>query len=221
MISYTQTYHEHVADLWEASGLQGQMSKLIFHRAITGYYNLRYEGKITGNKVIIVDFRQSSKEKRLYIIDISKKQLIYRSKVAHGVRSGNKYAIKFSNEKNSWESSLGFFATSEKYNGNNGISLRLDGLDPGYNDNARDRNIVIHGADYVDSLYVGHSKGCIAIPKDDADSVINMIKGKQCLFVYNRNYKGKLPSIRLNEKLAEKYYNYIRTGNQLYELLTE
>ena len=186
-----QTYKEHVDDLWESLSLSGKISKLLFHKGVTGYYNLKYEGKIKGSKLIIVDYRQPSSEKRFYIINIEMKQLLWIGYVAHGVKSGKKYAIQFSNEKNSWQSSLGFFITSEEYIGKNGISLKLDGLDKGYNNNARDRNIVIHGANYVDSLIVGHSKGCIAIPKEHAQMIINTIKNGNCLLFIIENIKER------------------------------
>ena len=223
-MSNAQAYRVHVDDIWNSSQLSGLMSKLLFHRALTGFYNLKYEGKIKGSKLILVDFRQTSTNKRLYIIDVKKKKLLWNGYVSHGVRSGRNYAVEFSNKENSWQSSLGFFVTGERYNGKNGPSIKLDGLDEDYNDNARDRNIVIHGANYVDSLAVGHSKGCIAIPIKDIKNVIDVIKEGDCLFIYSNKYTGKTASLRLNEELAKRYYYSEQARkqiNELYKLLNE
>ena len=217
--SYTQIYKDHIDSLYKECNLEAKLSKLIFHKAVTGFYNLKYEGKVTGNRIAIVDFRQSSSDPRLYVIDLQDKVLMFRCKVAHGIKSGKRYAIQFSNTKNSWQSSLGFFKTSEMYKGINGISLRLDGLDGDYNDNARIRNIVVHGADYIDSLHVGYSKGCIAVPHDIAYEIINAIKNGNCLFVYTHTYKGQIATMRLNESLAEKYYNKLKSANELLDLI--
>ena len=191
--SYTQIYKDHIDSLYKECNLEAKLSKLIFHKAVTGFYNLKYEGKVTGNRIAIVDFRQSSSDPRLYVIDLQDKVLMFRCKVAHGIKSGKRYAIQFSNTKNSWQSSLGFFKTSEMYKGINGISLRLDGLDGDYNDNARIRNIVYE--------------------------IINAIKNGNCLFVYTHTYKGQIATMRLNESLAEKYYNKLKSANELLDLI--
>ena len=99
-----------------------------------------------------------------------RKKIFYETYVSHGVNTGNLNATKFSNRVNSKKSSLGFFLTNETYFGSNGYSLRLDGLEPGINNNARKRTIVIHGAKYANPDFIkktgrlGRSWGCPALP---------------------------------------------------------
>jgi hypothetical protein len=211
-------YKRHVDKLFADCKLEGKISKLLFHKSLTGFYNLNYKGKIEGNKLIIIDFRQMASNKRLYIIDVEKRNLLWMGLVAHGVKSGKSYAIEFSNKRDSWKSSLGFFVVGKKYSGKNGLSIKLDGLDKSYNSNARNRNIVIHPAYYVDSIRVGHSKGCIAIPIDDIEKVIGVIQEGDCLFIYSNQYKGKSAKLMLDEELARKYYCAEHAKSQLNEL---
>ena len=101
-LGYSQTYKQHVYELYNSCKLKDNMSYKLFEKGVTGFYNLKYENKISGDILVIVDFRQSSYQERLYIIDLDLKILIYMSKVAHGVKSGNRYAISFSNEKKTY-----------------------------------------------------------------------------------------------------------------------
>eukprot|EP01132_Coremiostelium_polycephalum_P021988 gene21988-26094_t len=120
----------------------------------------------------IVDFDQSSTRKRLWIIDLEKKELLMNTWVAHGQRSGADVATSFSNNNNSLQSSVGFYITAETYYGQHGISLKLDGMDEGFNSNARSRSIVVHGAAYVGQHSIqalgrlGRSQGCPAVPAE-------------------------------------------------------
>jgi hypothetical protein len=132
------------------------------------------------------------------------KKVVLKSLVAHGRNSGDEFASKFSNQSESFQSSLGFYATGEVYQGKHGLSLRLDGLEYGINDHARDRAVVIHGADYVSEKFVhangrlGRSLGCPAVPYSLHKEFINIVKDKSCLFIYHpsRTYiaKSKLVS---------------------------
>ncbi len=167
--------------------LTGKLRFDIFENAMYGYRRLAFPEK---NIITIIDFTRPSSEKRLFVIDLARKKILYHTYVAHGVNSGYLYAVRFSNEMNSKESSLGFYETGETYTGKYGYSLRLDGLERGINDMARERDIVIHGADYVSKNTVrkfgcvGRSWGCPALPESLSASVINTIKDGTCLYIY-------------------------------------
>lgn len=168
-----------------------------FSKALQGFYQLKEKGLISKNILTIVDFSLSSNVKRLWIIDMSTNTILYNSLVAHGKNTGEEFAKEFSNATSSNKSSLGFYATGEVYQGKHGLSLRLDGLEKGINDNARNRAVVIHGADYVAESFIkshgrlGRSQGCPALPVGITKEVINVIKDKSCLFIYHpsANYK--------------------------------
>ena len=167
-----------------------------FSKAFEGFIMLKEAGKIKNNILTIVDFSLSSTKKRLWVIDMSSNTILFHSLVAHGQNSGGDYAKSFSNENESFKSSLGFFTTAEVYNGAHGMSLKLDGLEKGINDRARQRSIVVHGADYVSNIFIrnhsrlGRSHGCPALPEELSGKIINTIKNKSCLFIYypNQNY---------------------------------
>ena len=118
--------------------------------------------------------------------------------MAHGRNTGDEYANSFSNAAESFKSSLGFYATAEIYKGKHGISLKLDGLEKGINNNARERAVVMHGADYVANSFIknhqrlGRSLGCPAIPVAFTKEIINTIKDKSCLFIYHPSRLQKL-----------------------------
>ena len=173
------------------------LSEEAFTYAWKGYQKLIKQNKISrADHLTICDFSQSSKQKRLYIIDINNSQLLINTYVAHGKNSGAEYATKFSNTPESLQSSLGFYITSSTYTGKHGLSLRLNGVDPGYNDKALERTVVIHGAAYVDEarlkagMYMGRSWGCPAVPQKESANIITTIKNGTCLFIYHpsRNY---------------------------------
>ncbi len=142
------------------------------------------------SKLTICDFSKSSNTKRLWVIDTDKKEILFNSLVAHGMGTGEEFAEKFSNTDSSHQSSLGFYVTETTYNGNNGYSLRLLGMDKGFNDAALSRAIVMHGADYVSENFakqhkrIGRSWGCPAVPRDLAEPIINTIKAQNVLFIY-------------------------------------
>src|SRR5690606_30115729 len=128
----------------------------VFEKGINGFKKLKMEGKIAKDKnvVSIIDFRLPSTEKRMWIIDMSNMEILYNTYVAHGRNSGGKYAEKFSNTPQSLQSSLGFYLTAESYYGKHGLSLRLDGQEVGFNNNARKRAVVLHSADYASPKFV-------------------------------------------------------------------
>ena len=159
--------------------------------ALTGYQKLRSLGKLVNVQYLtIADFSKPSNEERLFIIDMNIMQVVVKSLVAHGRNSGTKMANQFSNRYASFQSSLGFYITGGIYKGKHGASLILEGIEKGINDQAKDRAIVIHGADYVSNQlikqqgYIGRSLGCPAVPNNQVVEIINTIKGASCLFVY-------------------------------------
>ncbi|HEY4967738.1 MAG TPA: murein L,D-transpeptidase catalytic domain family protein [Puia sp.] len=170
------------------------LSKAAFDAAITGYQNLQKSGAIQHAGILsIVDFSLPSFKKRLFVLDMENGKLLFNTLVAHGRNSGQLVATRFSNRSRSFESSLGFYLTGETYNGQNGYSLRLLGIEPGINNNAFKRGIVVHGASYVNEETsnangrMGRSEGCPAIPADIHRSVIEAIKDGSCFFIYGRN----------------------------------
>ena len=174
--------------LWLNSNLEDVVTFEIFNIAIQGY--LQIDNIRKKNLITIIDFSRPSTEKRFFVIDLENKKLLYKCSVAHGKNSGENIATLFSNQSQSLKSSLGFFLTAETYSGRHGYSLRLDGLEKNINDNARAREIVIHGAEYVSEEYInaygrlGRSWGCPALPVDIAKEVIDKISGGSCLFIY-------------------------------------
>ncbi len=143
-----------------------------------------------GSRMAVIDYTRPSTQKRMWVFDLDRNQLLYSEHVAHGRGSGENYATSFSNRDSSHQTSLGLFTTSETYVGGNGYSLRMDGLEPGINDNARDRLIVMHGAPYVDPGQaqrqgrLGRSFGCPAVRPQIAQQVIDTLKHGQMLFAY-------------------------------------
>ncbi|KFF19930.1 murein L,D-transpeptidase catalytic domain family protein [Flavobacterium hydatis] len=162
-----------------------------FTEALKGFYLLKEKGLIQKDLLTLVDFSLSSNLKRLWVIDLSTNTVLFQSLVAHGRNTGEEFASDFSNTNSSYKSSLGFYATGEVYKGKHGISLRLDGLEKGVNDNARERAVVIHGADYVSESFIrnnkrlGRSQGCPAIPVGLTNAIIEAIKDKSCLYIYH------------------------------------
>ena len=167
-----------------------------FSKAFQGFMILKEQGKIKKDLLTLIDFSKSSNTKRLWIIDMKTKTVLYNTLVAHGRNSGDEYATSFSNVSSSNKSSLGFYATGEIYNGKHGASLRLDGLEKGLNSNARSRAVVMHAADYVSEGFIklhnrlGRSLGCPALPNGLNKEIINLIQGKSCLYIYHPSVKS-------------------------------
>ncbi len=143
-----------------------------------------------GALLTIIDYTRPSTEKRLWVYDPATGEVLHASLVAHGKNTGANFAIRFSNEPGSLASSLGFYTTGDTYQGKHGYSLKLRGLEPGINDNALERSIVIHGADYVSAEFaarhgrLGRSWGCPALPEETVAEAIDLIKGGSCLFIH-------------------------------------
>jgi hypothetical protein len=177
-----------IRKLWTECTLENDVSLELFTKAIIGFRQIEDIKK--DDIITIIDLSKSSSEERFFVIDIRNKKLLFKCLVAHGRNSGEKYAEYFSNESESLKSCLGFFLTAETYNGKHGYSLRLDGLEKNINDNARAREIVIHGADYVSEQFIekygrlGRSWGCPALPPELTKVIIDRISGGSCLFIY-------------------------------------
>jgi hypothetical protein len=139
----------------------------------------------------VIDYSLPSTEPRLWVLDLARGKVLFHELVAHGAGSGEKFATRFSNVNDSRATSLGLFLTGETYEGGNGYSLKLKGLDGGVNDRAEARHIVMHGAWYVSTDHarqygmLGRSWGCPALPLQDAKSVIDTIKGGSFVFAYS------------------------------------
>ena len=162
-----------------------------FNLALNGFHLLKQKGLVQKNILTLVDFSLSSNTKRLWVIDLDKNIILFNTLVAHGRNTGEEFANQFSNQAESFQSSVGFYATGEIYDGKHGKSLKLDGLEKGLNDKARERAVVVHGADYVSESFIkqnkrlGRSQGCPAIPVEMNAKIINIIKDKSCLFIYH------------------------------------
>lgn len=181
-----------------------------FEQALQGRNLLSLDNKDT---ITVIDFSLPSTEKRLYVLDLRNKKMLFHSLVSHGRNSGEKFATAFSNRTNSYQSSLGFYETEATYQGGNGYSLVLNGLEAGINDHAKSRAVVIHGADYCSEKIIsstgrlGRSYGCPALPRELNKPIINTIKDGTLLYIYADNKEYASQSQILNNDrtlLAQK-----------------
>lgn len=195
-----------------------KLNKEVFFKALHGYLNLRNSGQLDTRRDIlsVCDFSLSSNQPRLWVIDLKKKKVLFNTLVAHGQGSGEEFATAFSNVEGSHQSSMGFFVTASTYYGDKGYSLKLEGKDNGYNDQAFNRAIVIHAADYVSYDFIaannrlGRSWGCPSLPSELNRPIIDMIKGGTALFIYSKNQKylasskwlKQHPTIDASEKMG-------------------
>lgn len=177
-----------------------QLSRDAYNHAVKGYLTLIAEGAVANPDVLsIIDFTLPSSKKRLFILDMQTGTLLFNSLVAHGRNSGKLMATRFSNRQNSYMSSLGFYVTGEPFIGQHGYSLRLEGIEKGFNDHVSTRRIIMHPADYVSENHVrqwgflGRSEGCPAIPREMDTAIIDKIRGGSCLFFYgaDKQYQKK------------------------------
>lgn len=185
------------------------ISNEVFTYAIKGFNLLSQTNKIKNTDLItIIDFSKPSTQKRLYILNLTTGEILYNTLVAHGRNTGLLYPASFSNKSSSYESSLGFYVTLNTYSGNNGYSLKLQGCEKGFNDNALQRNIVLHGAGYVSESFIhqngflGRSFGCPAVPFEFHQKIIDLIKNGTCLFIYHPNIKYVQRSAFINHSLG-------------------
>lgn len=208
-----QKFHKYAKEIYYKAGLKGFTDLHTFSVSLIGYLNLKRKGLIKKNGLLVlIDYAQPSDRERFFVIDIRKKRLIYKSLVAHGKYSGEKFAYSFSNRPGSHKSSIGFFITGKTYCGKHGHSLFLQGIEPGINDNAIKRRIVIHGADYVSRSFIrkygrlGRSFGCPALPLNLAKPIIEKIKEGSCVFIFGKDDSYFRRSNVLNTKQALNYF---------------
>jgi hypothetical protein len=185
-------YHLSSTELYKQMGLVNlDLAKEALDYAIKGYEKLLDQGKVDNQQYLsIVDFTKPSNEKRFFLLDLFSRKVVMNTYVMHGRRSGDDYAERFSNRVNSQESSLGFYKTLYTYNGSRGYSLKLQGLEQGFNSNANKRGVVVHGSKYINEERakegkVERSEGCPAVPRQDINSVISKIKDGSILFIYH------------------------------------
>jgi hypothetical protein len=209
-LSDLETYIDETYNLLNL-GSRG-LSKEVFRKGMLGYLNLKQSGKLNSNKSVlsVIDFSLSSKKERMWVIDLNKNKVLYQTVVAHGRNSGGDYANTFSNQPHSNMTSLGFYVTGESYIGKHGLSLRLDGMDRGFNDNARSRAIVMHGADYANPSVtatlgrLGRSLGCPAVPMSIHEQLIRVVQGGTVLFHYypDKKYETSTGYFNIQSALA-------------------
>ncbi len=187
---------EEKADVYSFLNLsQLGLSKEAYQFALKGFNKLKQQGQLLNSSILtIIDFSQSSNNKRMYVIDLYKKALLFNTYVAHGKNTGNEFADKFSNIPGTFQSSLGFYITENMAVGSKvGLSLILKGIEKGINDKAREREIIIHGADYATEDFIkkngrlGRSFGCPSLPPDLIKPVAESIKDGTCLFIYKHD----------------------------------
>lgn len=202
--------------LFEDMQLGGKVNFLAFRQAVAGYNRIEQKSKPI---LTLIDFTQPSTEKRLFVFDMEQKKILYSSVVSHGKNSGENYATSFSNKVGSYKSSLGFYLTGSTYQGKNGYSLLLDGLEKGINDRARERAIVVHGAAYANpsvckSGRLGRSFGCPALPQAVTKPIINTIKGGSVLFIYANNKEYMAKSSILGTQQSQELLTEVRDSEQ-------
>ena len=195
-----------VKSVYDSLNIKNKIDYSIFQKAYLGYVQISHKDP---GVLIIIDYTKPSNEERFYVLDLNKKKLVYSTRVAHSKNSGLEIPLEFSDDPNSYQSSLGFFVTLGEYNGAYGYSLRLKGLEENINANAEDRAIVIHGGDIVEDEYIkkfgfaGRSLGCPVLPNSLTREIIDFIKHGRVLFIYGNDeeyidestYLSKLASV--------------------------
>jgi hypothetical protein len=198
---------EVIDDIYSAVKLsETGLSRDVFKLALKGLRKLVFTGKLQNPDILtIADYSQSGNKKRLYVIDLKNKKLLFNTYVAHGRNTGDEYARYFSNKEGSLKSSLGFYITEQPIVGSHtGFALMINGVEKGFNDNANKRAIIIHAADYATENFIkkygrlGRSLGCPVLPPDLNKPIIETIKGGTCLFIYNQDNNYICSSSLLN-----------------------
>lgn len=221
-LSGKELFSQYLEDIYNTAQLHAAgLDFEVFQKAATGYFNLKSQNQVpqTSSIITIVDLAKSSSTKRMWIVDLIDKNMLMNTWVAHGNGSGDDVPQYFSNQTDSHASSLGFYITDGVYHGKHGRSLKLNGLDEGFNNNARARGIVVHGAKYVSEGTInalgrlGHSEGCPAVSTKVIEKVIATIKDKSVLFINGNDYS--YTSKYLDEEAAATYV-YPNNSNTSY-----
>lgn len=177
--------------LYRTLNLAGILDYETFQRACAGYDRIDNRRK---NIITLIDFTKPSTEKRLFVIDMDKGKLLFHTHVAHGRNSGGNYATSFSNRNGSHQSSLGFYLTGNTYQGRNGYSMLLYGLEEGFNDKALERAIVVHPAAYANPSVIasggrlGRSWGCPALPEEVSGEIIDAIRDGSVMYIHANDH---------------------------------
>ncbi len=203
-------YLQYVNELYQRMGLEQRgLKKSTFDKGFKGYLSMKSQQYTGSNPILtIVDFDQASTEERLYVLNMDQGVLLYQTLVSHGKNTGTNIAKSFSNRHASYKSSLGFALTAETYVGRNGYSLRLDGLERGWNSEMRPRAVVMHGAPYVSHDFVrqhgrlGRSHGCPALPQELNREILDLIKGGSCIYQHKNDSKYLNTSKMLDQSKA-------------------
>lgn len=213
-VSKAEIFNNYLVETYENIGLANAGLDLeVFKKAVTGFYNLKERGEVNASKNIlsIADFTKKSRTKRLWIVDLDQQKMLFHTYVTHGKNSGGDLPNNFSNTPNSEKSSLGFYIANEIYYGKHGMSLKLDGMDEGFNTNARNRAVVVHGAAYANPEVIGQlgrlgrSQGCPALPKALTKPIIETIKNRTVLFIHGND--TTYSSSYLNQDFAAESYS--------------
>jgi hypothetical protein len=180
----------YIADVYSVLG-DSTLNPEAFRLALRGQWILAEKGHLRKeNLLTLIDYSLPSSEKRFFVIDLVKKRIVYKTLVAHGQNSGELYATQFSNKPQSHKSALGFYITGNPYVGGQGYSMLMNGIDTGYNENARSRSIVMHGATYVTNAFIekngrlGRSFGCPALPQELTVAIIDLIRDGSVVLSY-------------------------------------
>ena len=194
-----------VKSVYDSLNIKNKIDYSIFQKAYLGYVQISHKNP---GVLIIIDYTKPSNEERFYVLDLNNKKLVYSTRVAHSKNSGLEIPLEFSDDPNSYQSSLGFFVTLGEYNGAYGYSLRLKGLEENINANAEDRAIVIHGGDIVEDEYIkkfgfaGRSLGCPVLPHSITREIIDFIKHGRVLFIYGNDEEYVDDSLYLSKLAA-------------------
>lgn len=206
-------FENHIKAMYQKLKLKkAELDYVPFKTAYIGYLNLKAKGELKKEILTVLDFTKSSRFERMWIIDMKNQKLVRRELVAHGKNSGHDMVTSYSNKRGSNQSSMGFYVTDAPYIGKNGISLLINGMDKGYNCQARNRAVVMHGANYVNPKTMnrngrlGRSFGCPAVEMHKAQEIIDYVKKGSCLFIYSGNAKYLQSSKWLDNDGAKTFF---------------
>jgi hypothetical protein len=195
--------------------LAPRLAPAALEAALTALKRLQASGaKVRSDVLAVIDYTKPSTERRLWVFDLVHMRVLFEELAAHGKNSGNNQTVKFSNAPNSLMSSLGVFLTGETYIGKHGLSLRLQGLEKGFNDNSMERAIVIHGAAYVNDAFartkgrIGQSWGCPAVRSEISRRLIETVRGGTLVLSYypDRSWlqNSKLVGVNVSESSTSR-----------------